>query len=441
MSPYHPPTFTNRLRAFYNIATSSACGTSWGTHALPCCLFPSCMAGVMGLPDGSSHINSTLVLVGDATTALSSARSRSDFLRARSRLRSEIQLTDRLMYQHPSNDQGRFPITTLVYEDARMVTSPLLSSLRKLLSNPLSWSTSAIAVWSNYNPRSAFRTSGALDAVGRWVDTLDMRGITLAPNGNLSTTPSTDASHGCPRETKLLCSGGISLSRQPIWRDAVGGSAAPLPSLSQLHEAVTSWNVAFSSTYATYSLAQLSMLHPSTTVGRAFAYATTNFGLQVQDYVNSIPESDQACLFADDRSITSLRAVIQAVEGFNPKETQFVEDSVMNVPGIGVYYGRDDILEYSWISSDQTFNNDYSKYVQSVQTLAPRTSKQHLDRLNLVQNSVSMWSNWTRVSEPVLTHGINFAPCSARTVEWNLTFSLESNIDYFTSGCVRLYRQ
>ena len=139
------------------------------------------------------------------------------------------------------------------------------------------------------------------------------------------------------------------------------------------------------------------MLHPSTTVGRAFAYATSNFGLQVQQYVNTIPEKDQGCLFADDRSITSLRAVIQAVEGFNPKETQFVQDSVMNVPGIGVYYGVLDILEYSWISSDQTFNNDYSKYVQSVQTLAPRTSKQHIDKLNLVQNSVSMWSNWTRV--------------------------------------------
>ena len=123
----------SELVAFYGVSTSTACGKAWGADALPCCFFPSCVGEGMNLPPSSIK---TLYLVADASAALVSSRSRGDFLHARSRLRSEVDLTHRMAWQ---SQRGTLPAESFVYKDARMVTSPLLSSLRMLLSNPQSW--------------------------------------------------------------------------------------------------------------------------------------------------------------------------------------------------------------------------------------------------------------------------------------------------------------
>jgi len=87
------------------------------------------------------------------------------------------------------------------------------------------------------------------------------------------------------------------------------------------------------------------------------------------------------------------------------------------------------------INSDVTFNNYYHEYlftIQDIDLLSNPTTGE--EGIHLYQTGTSAWSNGTRVSEPWLDHEMYFAPCSARTREWTLTFDIEDNINFFASG-------
>ena len=156
--------------------------------------------------------------------------------------------------------------------------------------------------------------------------------------------------------------------------------------------------------------------------------------LQSQALVSQLDDT-QECLWASDKLLWLLRATSNTEGGFKPKQSQFSEEgAVMYIPGIGVYRGWYDIVEYSNINSDVEYNNHYHEYLQSIQDFS-WIENEHGDKgLGIFQQSISTWSNSTRVSEPWLNHSLYFDPCSARTREWTLTFDEDDNIDFFTSG-------
>lgn len=111
------------------------------------------------------------------------------------------------------------------------------------------------------------------------------------------------------------------------------------------------------------------------------------------------------------------------------------EDIVMRVPGLGVYYGIDDALEYANIMASSDFNKGYHIFLQQVMQL----DKVGENELHALVHMVSAWENFTRVSTPIYDNMYSFSPCSTRIREWNLTFEelpngVNPTFDYFVGG-------
>ena len=205
-------------------------------------------------------------------------------------------------------------------------------------------------------------------------------------------------------------------------------------SLSSRLDKVDRWNEHFLEETAAATTAKIAIAKDED-AGVAFKEANVrSLQLQVVNLANDV--EGQECLFLDNQQLLVARFAANVQDGFKPKQEQFDPDSaVMYIPGIGVYHGWYDIVEYSNINSDVQYNNYYHQYLitaQDVKLLDVNGAKN--SGVNIKQRGISSWSNGTRVSEPWLNHVLHFTPCSSRTTEWTLTFDEDDNIDFFASG-------
>ncbi|GMH68075.1 hypothetical protein TrST_g11425 [Triparma strigata] len=196
-------------------------------------------------------------------------------------------------------------------------------------------------------------------------------------------------------------------------------------------DAVDFWNNEFLKQTKAATQAKL-QLAVDRDAGEAFEVATRSH-ITAQAALLANRQEGQNCLFTDNRNLLAARFVNNVQDGFRPKQSQFDPlHAVQYIPGIGVYKGWYDIVEYSNINSDVNYNNYYHEYLITTQDIT--LDDDDSNHLTIEQRGVSSWSNGTRVSEPWLNHELKFTTCSARINEWVLTFDEDDNIDYFTSG-------
>uniref|UniRef100_A0A7S2VVU3 ABC transporter domain-containing protein n=1 Tax=Triparma pacifica TaxID=91992 RepID=A0A7S2VVU3_9STRA len=160
--------------------------------------------------------------------------------------------------------------------------------------------------------------------------------------------------------------------------------------------------------------------------------------LEAQNIINGMDKEEQACLFTNDVGLTGFRAgQFFTKRGTFQEKTISVleEDIVMRVPGLGVYYGIDDSLEYASIMASSDFNKGYHTFLQQMLQM----EKVGENELHVLVHMVSAWENFTRVSTPIYDNMYGYAPCSTRIREWNLTFEelpngVNPTFDYFVGG-------
>ena len=77
---------------------------------------------------------------------------------------------------------------------------------------------------------------------------------------------------------------------------------------------------------------------------------------------------DQACLHLSDRTLAAVRAgMFTTRDNFQAGALAMLsEDVMMEVPGLGIYYGREDALEYGNIMADSVMNEGYHVFLQSM---------------------------------------------------------------------------
>ena len=117
--------------------------------------------------------------------------------------------------------------------------------------------------------------------------------------------------------------------------------------------------------------------------------------------IDGVDADARACLLLGDREVACARAgMFLTAESFTQGASQQLsEDVVMNVPGLGLYHGVADAMEYASIMSDPKFNRDYHTFLQ--QLVSMERSDARPDTLHMLIHMVSAWENFTRVSTPI----------------------------------------
>jgi ABC-type multidrug transport system ATPase subunit len=173
---------------------------------------------------------------------------------------------------------------------------------------------------------------------------------------------------------------------------------------------------------------------------------------EIAAIVQEMDREQQDCLFTTDATLLSLRAglfVTSADGGFQAGAKKMLHpDIIMSVPGLGVYYGANDALEYANIMASNDFNGDYHTFLQQYFEMTvpfhkdadgAETEERDYDKLHMVADMVSAWENYTRFSTPIYDNMYDFVPCSTKISKWDLVFQeLEDGVnptfDYFVGG-------
>lgn len=165
------------------------------------------------------------------------------------------------------------------------------------------------------------------------------------------------------------------------------------PSYGEMLDQVDIWSSEFEKETKAATLAKL-QLSVDRDAGLAFEEATrSHVAVQAANLANK--EEGQSCLFTDNRNLLASRFVNNVQDGFRPKQSQFDPmNAVQYIPGIGVYRGWYDIVEYSNINSDVNYNNYYHEYLITSQDLS--LDDDNANKLTIDQRGVSSWSNGSR---------------------------------------------
>ena len=119
-----------------------------------------------------------------------------------------------------------------------------------------------------------------------------------------------------------------------------------LPSLGDEQEKVDAWEATFMRDVEAATKAKIALTLDQDGGQACKKAGLSHLLLQSQLLVNQLSDT-QECLWGNDKQLWLLRATSNTEGGFKPKQTQFAEEgAVMYIPGIGVYRGWYDIVEY-----------------------------------------------------------------------------------------------
>ena len=199
--------------------------------------------------------------------------------------------------------------------------------------------------------------------------------------------------------------------------------------------------------YEAYVVGGLTLAAKDPTATASAKAAGAYLQSEIQRIIQEVDKEEQNCLFFTNAGLLGLRAGLFSTNpNFQTGAKNMMEpEIVMNVPGLGIYYGIEDALEYANIMADSDFNGDYHTFLQQYMKLdvmkweGGEGDELDYDKIHMLGDFVSAWENYTRFSTPIYDNNFHFSPCSARVSRWDLVFGelddgSNPTFDYFVGG-------